>query len=133
MTVDLVTSDRIESMWPQIEAGISRALKSSSGESTVEDTKAGLLSGRTRLLMFGEALGVVLMMISFPRYKVARVLLMFGKGIAVAKGALEEAERWAKDQGCSYVEGWVSSASRSRLFGRYGYEPTYLILRKGLA
>lgn len=131
----VVAPKDIEGMWPLVENGIARALATSNGEGTVEDTKKGLLAGRTKLMVLWEGdsvLGAVFMLLDFPRYRIARVLLLFGQGMEALREVMESGEKWAKSQGCRYVEGWVASPSRERLFSRFGYRPTYRILRKEL-
>ena len=132
----LVAPGAIDSVWELIAPGIEKALATSNGEATVEDTRAGLRAGRTQLMMLwqdGASLGIVFMMLNFPQYKIARVLLAFGENMRLLADGMKAAEAWAKDQGCEYIEGWVASRSRERLFARFGYKPTYTILRKALA
>lgn len=122
-------------MWPHVEGGIARALEGANGEATPQDTKAGLLAGRTHLAVLwreGSVLGVVFTFLNFPQFRIARVLLLFGHGMAGLAEVMERAEQWAKDRGCQYVEGWVATGSRERLFSRFGYRRTYRILRKPL-
>lgn len=131
----LVPPADIEKVWPHVAPGIAEALESSNGEASVEDTKVGLVAGRTQLLLMedgGSTLGVVFMFLNFPQFKIARVLLLFGEGMERLRGVMAAAETWGKSNGCRYVEAWVASESRERLFGRFGYEPTYRIVRKSL-
>lgn len=125
----------IEGLWPIIEGGIARALDVSDGESTVEDTREGLIAGRTSLGVMqadGALLGVVFKILAFDRFKVARILLAFGRDMAALRTVMEAGERWALEQGCSYVEGWAGTPSRARLFGRFGYGQRYIVVRKKL-
>lgn len=132
----IVDPSAIDAIWPFVRDGVARALESSEGEATPEDTRKGLVAGRTRLMLMqdGEAnLGVVFMILDFPRMRIARVLLAFGNRMAWLRDAMEVGEQWAKSQGCSAVEGWVATESRARLFSRWGYTPSYTIIRKRLA
>lgn len=134
-TFYLLRPDEIDQVWELVVPGIARALATSDGEATVEDTKAGLLAGTTQMMLFGGEsswFGVVFQMLAFPQAKIARVLLAFGKNMAEQRQAMESAEAWAKGQGCKWVEAWVATESRVRMFGRYGYKPRYAILRKEL-
>lgn len=134
-TFDVVPPGEIDAIWPLIAGGVERALASADGEATVEDTRAGLLAGRTQLAIIvskRSLLGIVFMFLNFPRYKIARILLAFGHDMEGAREAMDCGERWAKEQGCRYCEAWVSTAARERMFGRYGYKPAYRILRKAL-
>lgn len=127
--------NQIESVWKDISPGITRALDTASGEATPEDTKLGLVAGRTQLLMMWDGpavLGVVFQILSFPRYKIARVLVAFGKDMRALERAIRSAEAWGKEQGCEYVEGWVATRSRERLFARFGYSRAYTIIRRRL-
>lgn len=131
----LVPPADIEKVWPYVAPGVQEALESSCGEASVEDTKQGLLAGRTQLLLMEgdeSSLGVVFQFLNFPQFKIARVLLLFGEGMERLRAAMVAAEEWGKENGCRYVEAWVSSDSRERLFGRFGYDRTYRIVRKGL-
>lgn len=125
----------IETVWPNVVNGVISALETSNGEGTVQDTKDGLLAGRTQLGILdnpANPIGVVFSIIAYPKYKVARVYLMFGKGTLENKIALEEGEALFREWGCKYVEAWVATKSRERLFERLGYLPAYTILRKPL-
>lgn len=132
---DLVAPSEIEALWPSVVTGISEALGTSNGEATAEDTKAGLIAGRTRLLLMnqnGGFVGAVLQILSFPRYKNARVFLAFGHGMDDVREVMASAEAWLKKEGCKFIEAWVSTESRARLFARHGYKKTYTIVRKPL-
>lgn len=125
----------IDSIWEYIKSGIERSLETSNGEATAEDTRLGLVAGRTQLILFESDsgwCGVVFMFLAFPRFKIARVLLAFGREMSTMRNEFQEAELWAKSQGCRYVEAWVASPSRERLFARFGYQPSYRIIRKAL-
>lgn len=122
-------------MWEHIEPGIIEALSTANGEATAQDTKAGLQSGRTQLMLMRDGsghAGVVFQFLNFPRFKIARVLLLFGGHVLYLREVIEGAERWARDEGCRYVEGWVATQSRVRLFARLGYSDAYTIVRKVL-
>lgn len=132
---NIVAAKDIEEVWPYIVDGIALALETSEGEATPEDTKAGLLAGRTQLaLMYegGATVGAVFTMLDYPQFRIARVLLLFGKGMLEAREMMEAAEQWAKSKGCRYIEGWVATGSRRRLFSRFGYRDAYTIVRKAL-
>ncbi len=134
-TFSVVPKGEIEALWPLVEGGIARALETSDQEATPEDTKAGLLAGRTQLALLiseGSLLGIVFMFLAFPRFKIARILLGFGRGSADVQEAMARGEAWAKEMGCRYVECWVASRARVRLFKRYGYDQKYYVLRKRL-
>lgn len=130
-----VEPSEVDKLWPLIEASVAKALESSNGEANAEDVRAALIEGNSRLIVMhegGAMLGIVFAFLDFPRYRIARVLLLFGKGMRFLEPAMASAESWAKEQGCTYIEGWVSSGSRSRLFSRFGFLPSYTILRKPL-
>lgn len=135
MNWQLIDREKIPEVWPNISAGIERALLTSNGEATPEDTRDGLAAGRTQLALLNDGegvLGVVFMILAFPRYKIARVLLLFGTGMKHLRNAIRLGEQWAKSQGCRYVEAWVATQSRARLFSRFGYGPAYAVLRRPL-
>ena len=95
-----------------------------------------IMAGRTQLMLFGQggdAFGVIFQLLQFPRCKIARILLAFGRGMGNMRTAFIEAEKWASNQGCAFVEAWVGTKSRARLFARFGYNDTpYVIIRKDL-
>lgn len=131
----LVNARDIDAIWPSIKAGVELALQTSDGEATAEDTRAGLKAGRSQLLLMeraGSKVGVVFMLLDFPQFKIARVLLAFGRDMAAVRDLMQHAESWAQAQGCRYIEGWVASAGRLRLFSRFGYHKRYTIIRKPL-
>jgi hypothetical protein len=130
-----VEPEEIDRIWNDIKPEIERALATSNGEATAEDTRQGLVRGTTKLILFPSetaAFGVVWQMLAFPKYKIARVLLAFGKNMRDVSVAIETAEQWGKAQGAKYVEAWVATDSRVRLFKRFGYDKTYTIIRKEL-
>lgn len=131
----IVPKEDIETVWPLVEGGIGRALETADGEATVADTKLGLLAGRTQLYMaYGPegALGVVFMILAFPQFKIARVLLAFGKNMESVRQSIDAGKAWAKAQGCKHLEAWVATESRERLFRRYGMKRAYTIVRSEL-
>ena len=134
-TFSIIPKESIDALWPAVRGDIARALATSNGEATVDDTLLGLRRGATSLMLFfdGDAyFGVVCQFLVFPQFKIARVLPAFGKNMRQVDYAIEEAEKWAKTQGCKCIEAWVATQSRVRLFSRFGYEPTYTIVRKDL-
>lgn len=131
----IVRPDEIGEVWTFLEPWIARALETSNGEATPEATREGLENGRTSLMFFESNkgfVGIVFMFLNFPCFKIARILLAFGSDMSAMKKDFEIAEAWAKDQGCAYVEAWIATESRKRLFSRFGYEPAYTIIRKKL-
>lgn len=130
-----VEPDEFDLIWPDIRPEIVRALETCDGEAGPEDILAGLKRGTSKMLLFkrGEGhFGCVYQMLAFPRFKVARVHLAFGKNMRDVAQAIEAAEQWGKSQGCKYVEGFVATDSRVRLFSRFGYRKTYTVVRKEL-
>jgi hypothetical protein len=127
-----VEKEEIDVFWPVIVDGMGRALETSNGECTIDDIKAGLTNGTTRLLFLSRNdsyFGMVVQILAFPRFKIARVMLGFGKGICLEKSEWKVAEKWAKEQGCKYLEAWVATESRARMFRRFGFKKTYQIIR----
>lgn len=104
-------------------------------ESTLEDVQEGLLAGRLRLLLLRNEpsqMGAVVCIVKFHRCSVLRVLYAFGRGMQDLRPAMDAAEAWAKGQGCKYMEGYVPTRSRERLFQKFGYSRKYAVLRKSL-
>lgn len=135
MGILVVPKEEIERVWPQVQDGIASALETSCGEATVEDTKIGLIAGRTILLLLykGESyFGMVVGLYNFPKFKIARVLLGFGTRICCEKDEWELARTWAREQGCKCIEAWVATESRARMFRRFGFRKTYQIIRSEL-
>ncbi len=129
----VLTPDEVAEVWPYVEGGVERALATSDGEATVGDTLSGLVGGRTKLALLrrdGALLGVVFQFLAFPRYRIARILLAFGRDMKGVADVIERAEAYAHDNGCRYVEGWVATSGRERLFAKFGYERQYVIVRK---
>jgi len=130
-----VEPEEIDRIWGDIKVDIERALATSHGEGTAEHIRMGLKRGTSKLILFPSdtaAFGVVYQMLGFPNYKIARVMLAFGKNMKDVSVAIETAEQWGKEQGAKYVEAWVATESRVRLFKRFGYDKTYTIIRKEL-
>ena len=135
MSIVCIPADKIDEVWPLIVGGITRALKTSNGESSPEQTKQGLKSGATQLLYLeknNSYFGMVVGLYNFPNYKIARVLLGFGKGIILEREEWREAENWARSMGCACFEAWVATESRARMFARFGFKKTYQIIRSEL-
>ena len=130
----IVPPDRIEEVWPIVASGIARAIDSADGEATVEDTMMELKLGRSSLVLLesdkGAVCGMVILFCNFPQYRICRVLLAFGRNIAGDPDLEAEFEAWAAARGAKYIEAWVSTDSRARLFKRHGYQPAYQVIRK---
>jgi hypothetical protein len=125
----------IDKIWPLLRAGIESALETSHEECTIDDIYEGIKLGRTIVLYVAEKqsyFGMVIGMYNFPRYKIARVLLGFGKNICKEKASWEIVEDWARQNGCKYIEAWVATESRAKLFSRFGFKKTYQIVRSVL-
>ena len=130
-----MAKEEIESIWPLVLNGIEKALATSNGEGSAEAIKTGLMNGTTQLLFVSRNesyFGMVVQILAFPNYKIARVILGFGKGICLEKSEWKVAEQWAKDLGCKYLEAWVATESRARMFARFGFKKTYQIIRSEL-
>jgi hypothetical protein len=130
-----VEPEEFDLIWDDIRPEIVRALATSNGEGTPEDCLEGLKAGRTKMLLFPSEtaqFGVVIQFLNFPRMKIVRVLLAFGKNMRDVGHAIQEAEEWCRQQGCKAVEAWVATDSRVRLFSRIGYKRRYTIIRKEL-
>lgn len=130
-----VEPEEIDRIWDDIRPDIERALATANGEGDAEHIRMGLRRGTSKLILFPSdtaAFGVVYQMLVFPNYKIARVMLAFGKNMKDVSVAIETAEQWGKSQGAKYVEAWVATESRVRLFKRFGYDKTYTIIRKEL-
>lgn len=131
----VLTPDEVAEVWPYVEGGIARALETSQGEADSAATLAGLLGGRLKLALLrrdGALLGVVFQFLAFPKYRIARILLAFGRDMEGLRDVIERAEGYAFQNGCRAIEGWVASSSRERLFGKFGYQRAYVIVRKEL-
>ena len=131
----ILRPEEVDQVWSLIAPGVARALETSDGETDLESTRAALATGRTTLMLFGgedSYFGVIFQFLTFPKAKVFRIILAFGKRMEDQRKAFAEAEAWAKRQGCKWVEAWVATESRVRLFGRYGYRPRYTVIRKEL-
>jgi hypothetical protein len=128
-------ASQIGEVWPLIEKGIEDALETSEGESTPAQVKQGLEAGRTRLVMLQRNksyFGMVIVLLDFPQFRIARILLGFGRGICVEKSEWSLLEGWARENGCACLEAWVATESRARMFRRFGFEKTYQIIRSKL-
>lgn len=131
----LLETSEIDPIWPYIEDGVATAVAEAHGEVTTKDMRDGLRSGAMSILLMSRGaatVGVVFKFMHYPQFKIARVLLLFGERMAGVSGIMERAEQWAKSNGCKFVEGWVSTRSRQRLFSRFGYQEVYTIVRKEL-
>ena len=122
-------------MWPYIKDGVALTLAEANGEADAEDTKRSLLDGRAKLVIMDEdggTIGCIYVFLHMPKYKIARVLLLFGGPMSRMRSVMDEVEAEWKKQGCRYSEGCVPTESRARLFSRFGYKPVYQVVRKKL-
>jgi hypothetical protein len=131
----IVEPEDLGTIWEHVRPALDCAISLARGEATADDFLAGLKAGRTKMILFPSEtaeFGIIMQFVQFPRYKVARILLAFGRGMRDVGDAMIECEAWFKSQGCRAVDAWCATDSRVRLFKRFGYGKAYTIIRKEL-
>lgn len=136
MSWNLVTE--VESLWPEVEPLLSRAVDTGYGEFDIKQLHRLLRSMKMRLLVYhGEDssvdLACVFELVHYPAKTVFRVVLLGGR--AAGTDAFKEWERviepFAREIGASEIEAWCGPA-QVRHFRKWGLEPRYTIVTKEL-
>lgn len=135
MEFSQIPSNRLSEVWGALLPYIERALQYSDDESEPEDLYVSIALGDMQLWAVHEgtdtkAVGVT-MLVDFPNYRICRIVLFAGNGLKDMLPLLPKFEQWAISQGCAKID-WQGRKGFERIMQRYGYEPTYVVMRKHL-
>ena len=131
MKVDLVPTQLVHAVWPQVEAFVSSALEYSDGEYTIDQARQLVSSGQWAMFVAYDEDGSIkgaacVQFNNMPNDRVAFVVAIGGK-LFTNPNTWEQFVKILKAHGATYVEG-AARESIAKLWTRYGFKEKYRIV-----
>jgi len=126
--VSLVPSEYVDTVWPQVEGYVTKALRYVSGKYLLEDVYSLITDFNYPLWVAFDEDGikgaVITRFTEYPRKKYLFLEFCGGRdGFSWKAPMLEVLRSWAKDNGCNGIEG-AGRDGWQKIFERDGYVPT---------
>jgi hypothetical protein len=130
MKLYVVPTNQVQRFWYLAEPLLQKALDKGNNEFTADQLKLLVTQGQQQLLLVMKEdkcyVAVTVQFINYPNDRVAYITYIGGKN--TTKG-FEQFKRWAKEQGCTKIQGSTKYKSIEKLWNRlYGYEPKYTLM-----
>jgi hypothetical protein len=130
MKLYIVPTNHVQQYWHLAEPLLQKALDKGNGEFTPEQLKLLVAQGQQQLLLLMKEdkvhCALTVQFIMYPNDRVAYITYIGGKN---TKAGFEQFKAWAKNQGCTKIQGSTKYKSIEKLWNRlYGYEPKYTLM-----
>ena len=130
MKLYIVPTIQVQRFWHLAEPLLQKALDKGNGEFTAEQLKLLVTQGQQQLLLVMKDeicyVALTVQWINFPNDRVAYITYIGGKN---TKAGMGQFKQWAKEQGCTKIQGSTKYKSIEKLWNRlYGYEPKYTLM-----
>ena len=130
MKLYIVPTNHVQQYWHLAEPLLQKALDKGNGEFTTEQLKLLVAQGQQQLLLLMKEdkvhCALTVQFIMYPNDRVAYITYIGGKN---TKAGFEQFKAWAKNQGCTKIQGSTKYKSIEKLWNRlYGYEPKYTLM-----
>ena len=107
-----VVAEDVDTLWPQIQQYVERAVAESRGECSVEDIREFLNERVMQLWIAYESnrqvkACMVTQLVNYPRKKFLRIVLLSGDGMNDWQYGWDFVETWARHHGCNGVESFA--------------------------
>lgn len=138
LSTRVLLPEDIDEYWPYLQPMLISGLPASEQEFNVDDLYRGLKAGDLHAFVVLTSSGFTKLLAivevgQFPRYRVARVVMLVGEDFRSSSQFFQSFENWALVMGAVQIEGWVKPAQK-RLFQRIVPElkDVYTVVRKSL-
>ena len=130
MKLYIVPTIQVQRFWHLAEPLLQKALDKGNGEFTADQLKLLVTQGQQQLLLVMKDeicyVALTVQFINYPNDRVAYITYIGGKN---TKAGFEQFKLWAKEQGCTAIQGSTKYKSIEKLWNRlYGYEPKYTLM-----
>ena len=130
MKLYVVPTNQVQRFWYLAEPLLQKALVKGNNEFTADQLKLLVTQGQQQLLLVMKEdkcyVAVTVQFINYPNDRVAYITYIGGKN---TKAGFEQFKQWAKEQGCTAIQGSTKYESIARLWNRlYGYEKKYQLM-----
>lgn len=130
MKLYVVPTNQVQRFWYLAEPLLQKALDKGNNEFTADQLKLLVTQGQQQLLLVMKEdkcyVAVTVQFINYPNDRVAYITYIGGKN---TKAGFEQFKQWAKEQGCTAIQGSTKYESIARLWNRlYGYEKKYQLM-----
>ena len=130
MKLYVVPTNQVQRFWYLAEPLLQKALDKGNNEYTADQLKLLVTQGQQQLLLVMKEdkcyVAVTVQFINYPNDRVAYITYIGGKN---TRAGFEQFKQWAKEQGCTAIQGSTKYESIARLWNRlYGYEKKYQLM-----
>ena len=130
MKLYVVPTNQVQRFWHLAEPLLQKALDKGNGEFTADQLKLLVTQGQQQLLLVMKDeicyVALTVQFINYPNDRVAYITYIGGKN---TKAGFEQFKMWAKQQGCTKIQGSTKYKSIEKLWNRlYGYKPKYTLM-----
>ena len=130
MKLYVVPTNQVQRFWYLAEPLLQKALDKGNNEFTADQLKLLVTQGQQQLLLVMKEdkcyVAVTVQFINYPNDRIAYITYIGGKN---TRAGFEQFKQWAKEQGCTAIQGSTKYESIARLWNRlYGYEKKYQLM-----
>jgi hypothetical protein len=130
MKLYIVPTIQVQRFWHLAEPLLQKALDKGNGEFTADQLKLLVTQGQQQLLLVMKDeicyVALTVQFINYPNDRVAYITYIGGKN---TKAGFEQFKTWAREQGCTKIQGSTKYKSIEKLWNRlYGYKPKYTLM-----
>ena len=130
MKLYVVPTNQVQRFWYLAEPLLQKALDKGNNEYTADQLKLLVTQGQQQLLLVMKEdkcyVAVTVQFINYPNDRVAYITYIGGKN---TRAGFEQFKQWAKEQGCTAIQGSTKYESIARLWNRlYGYQKKYQLM-----
>ena len=130
MKLYVVPTHQVQRFWHLAEPLLQKAIEKGNGEFTTGQLKLLVTQGQQQLLLVMKEeicyVALTVQFINYPNDRIAYITYIGGKN---TKAGFEQFKQWAKEQGCTAIQGSTKYESIARLWNRlYGYQKKYQLM-----
>jgi hypothetical protein len=130
MKLYIVPTIQVQRFWHLAEPLLQKALDKGNGEFTADQLKLLVTQGQQQLLLVMKDeicyVALTVQFINFPNDRVAYITYIGGKN---TKAGMEQFKQWAREQGCTAIQGSTKFESITKLWNRlYGFNKKYVLM-----
>jgi len=130
MKLYVVPTNQVQRFWYLAEPLLQKALDKGNDEFTADQLKLLVTLGQQQLLLVMKEdkcyVAVTVQFINYPNDRIAYITYIGGKN---TRAGFEQFKQWAKEQGCTAIQGSTKYESIAKLWNRlYGYQKKYQLM-----